>query len=67
LGSFANAARQQWGSQGIWIPETSYFDGLEDLPDGVAEEMRKLYLGPKTVEGSLSRVHELCTGQERDG
>jgi hypothetical protein len=43
--SWARAARQQWGSQGIWIPETSYFDGLEDLPDGVAREMRKLYLG----------------------
>jgi hypothetical protein len=24
------AARQQWGSQGIYIPETAYFDGLED-------------------------------------
>ena len=45
--SFARAARQQWGSQGIWIPETSYFDGLEDLPDGVAKEMRQLYLGQK--------------------
>jgi hypothetical protein len=47
LDSFTKAASQQWGSKGIWIPETSYFDGLEDLPEGVAAEMRKLYLGKK--------------------
>ncbi len=47
LESFTKAATQQWGSKGIWIPETSYFNGLEDLPDGVAAEMRKLYLGKK--------------------
>ncbi len=45
--SFARAARQQWGSQGIWIPETSWFDGLEDLPEAVASDMRALYLGRK--------------------
>ena len=47
LDSFALAARQQWGSQGIWIPETCWFDGLEDLPEGVAADMRALYLGQK--------------------
>jgi hypothetical protein len=41
---YATAARQQWGSQGIYIPETSYFDGLEKLPDEIAAEMRELYL-----------------------
>jgi hypothetical protein len=40
----ATAARQQWGSQGMYIPETSYFDGLEELPEGIASEMRELYL-----------------------
>ena len=40
----AVAARQQWGSQGIYIPETTYFDGLEKLPDDIAAEMRELYL-----------------------
>jgi len=45
--SYARAARQQWGSRGIWIPETSWFDGLEDLPEVVATEMRGLYLGQK--------------------
>ena len=40
----AIAAQQQWGSQGIYIPETMYFDGLEKLPDDIAAEMRDLYL-----------------------
>lgn len=38
------AARQQWGSEGMYIPETAYFDGLEKLPEDVAAEMRELYL-----------------------
>ena len=48
--SFSRAARQQWGSQGVWIPETTWFDGLEDLPDNVAAEMRDLYLARKPWE-----------------
>jgi hypothetical protein len=38
------AARQQWGSQGLWLPETTWFDGLETLPEPIAAEMRDLYL-----------------------
>jgi hypothetical protein len=45
--SCALAARQQWGSEGIWIPETVFFDGLERLPDDIAAEMRDLYLVKK--------------------
>ncbi|RPI56569.1 MAG: glycoside hydrolase, partial [Acidobacteria bacterium] len=40
----ATAARQQWDSQGIYIPETVWHDGLASLPDDVAAEMRDLYL-----------------------
>ena len=40
----STAARQQWGSQGIYIPETVWHDGLAALPDEIAEEMRDLYL-----------------------
>ncbi len=40
----ATAARQQWGSQGIFIPETTWYDGLATLPDDIAAEMRDLYL-----------------------
>ena len=40
----AVAARQQWGSEGIFISETTWFDGIAELPDDIAEEMRELYL-----------------------
>jgi len=42
--SCALAARQQWGSQGIWIPEIVYFNGLEKLPDDIATELQDLML-----------------------
>ncbi len=45
--SCKRAAEQQWGSKGIYIPETVWFDGLAELPDEIAEEMRELYLGLK--------------------
>jgi hypothetical protein len=45
--SCAKAARQQWGSQGIFIPEVTWFDGLETLPDEIAGEMQALYLMQK--------------------
>ncbi len=44
------AARQQWGSQGMYIAETSYFNGLEKLPDDIAAEMQDLYLLRKPWE-----------------
>ena len=34
--SYARAAKQQWGSQGVWIPETNWFNGLEELPENIA-------------------------------
>jgi hypothetical protein len=46
--SFALAAEQQWGSKGIYIPETMWFNGPEPLPDDIAAEMRDLYLVRKT-------------------
>lgn len=42
--SCALAARQQWGSEGIYLPETVAFDGLPRLPDEIAAEMQGLYL-----------------------
>jgi len=43
----ALAALQQWGSQGIYIPETVGFNGLPELPEDVAKEMRNLLLVEK--------------------
>ena len=53
----ATAARQQWGSQGIYIPETTYFNGLEKLPDDIAAEMQDLYLLRKPWEQRSPNVH----------
>lgn len=44
LPSTEKAAQQQWGSKGIYIPETVGFDGLPELPENIASEMRDLYL-----------------------
>ncbi|RPI14588.1 MAG: glycoside hydrolase, partial [Acidobacteriales bacterium] len=44
------AARQQWGSKGMFIAETSWFDGLAKLPDDIAAEMQDLYLLRKPWE-----------------
>jgi len=48
--SCAVAARQQWGSQGHWIPEIVFFDGLEKLPDDIATELQDLMLVRKPYE-----------------
>ncbi len=48
--SCARAAAQQWASKGIWIPETIWFDGPEELPDDIAAEMQRLYLVKKPWE-----------------
>lgn len=44
------AARQQWGSKGIFIPETVGFSGLPELPEEIADEMRALLLVEKSWE-----------------
>jgi len=54
----ALAARQQWGSKGIFIPETVWFDGLEELPEDIAEEMRELYLLNKPWGEMSVKFHE---------
>ena len=57
----AVAARQQWGSQGIFIPETVYFDGLEKLPDDIAEEMSQLYLLKKPWDQRSAKFREFAS------
>lgn len=50
LDAAALAARQQWGSQGIWIPETEFFNGPEKLPDNIANELQELMLARKPFD-----------------
>jgi len=54
------AARQQWGSRGIYIAETSYFDGLEKLPDDIAAEMSDLYLLKKPWDRRSDRFRDFA-------
>ena len=37
------AAVQQWGTRGMWIPETTWFNGPCDIPESLQEEFRLLY------------------------
>ncbi|MBL7113739.1 MAG: glycoside hydrolase [Bacteroidales bacterium] len=53
--SYAMAARQQWGSKGIWLPETTWWDGQDEMPEDIAEEMRDLYLLRKPWEERSER------------
>jgi hypothetical protein len=54
----ADAARQEWGSEGIYIAETSYFNGLARLPEDIAAEMRDLYLLRKPWNERSSRFRQ---------
>lgn len=46
----ALAARQQWDSQGIYIPEITFFSGPEKLPDSLVKEFQDLFLVRKSYE-----------------
>jgi hypothetical protein len=50
LDACALAARQQWASQGIWIPEICWFNGPEPLPENLVEEFQDLFLVRKPYE-----------------
>lgn len=43
----ALAARQQWGSEGIYLPEVTFFDGPERIPDNLVQEFQDLFLARK--------------------
>jgi hypothetical protein len=58
LRAYATAARQQWGSQGIWIPETQWLDGIEELPDDIAAELSDLYLEREPFDKMSSRLRQ---------
>jgi len=59
----ALAARQQWGGKGIFIPEVVCFNGLTELPEDIAENMRDLYLLRKPWEARTERFEEFAWSQ----
>jgi hypothetical protein len=43
----ALAARQQWASKGIYLPEVTFFNGPERIPDSLVAEFQDLFLARK--------------------
>jgi hypothetical protein len=66
---YAEAAAKQWGSKGVWIPETTWFDGLENFPDDLMAEMRELFLLRKPWDQRsekfrrYERVKQMCNSR----
>jgi hypothetical protein len=50
LDACALAAKQQWGAGGVWLPEITFFNGPEKLPDNIAAELQDLMLLRKPFE-----------------
>jgi hypothetical protein len=61
----ARAASQQWGSQGIWIPETTFFNGPEPLPDNVAADLREMVLARKPFSDRSAAFDEFAANKNR--
>jgi hypothetical protein len=43
----ALAAQQQWGTKGIYLPEVTFFNGPERIPDNLVQEFQDLFLARK--------------------
>jgi len=61
----ATAARQQWGSEGIYIPEIIAFSGPEKLPDNIARELQDLMLARKPFEQRSAEFDRYAQNKNR--
>lgn len=61
----ALAARQQWDSKGIFIPETVAFNGLEELPEEIAGELRDYLLERKSWDDTALAFRRYCQRRHR--
>ncbi len=57
------AAQQQWGCQGIFIPETVDFDGLAELPAPIAADLQDLVLERKLWSETSARFRRHALAQ----
>ncbi|MGN6370666.1 MAG: glycosyl hydrolase family 95 catalytic domain-containing protein [Phycisphaerae bacterium] len=48
LEACGTAAKQQWGAEGVWIPEITFYNGPEKLPEEMVKEFQDLFLVRKT-------------------
>jgi hypothetical protein len=57
--NYATAAKQQWGSQGIFINETDSWNGPELLPSDIANDLRDFMInsnGPSSALGDFAKA-----------
>lgn len=59
------AARQRWGSKGIFIPETVAFNGPETLPEEFAKMVRSILLGQLPYEKMPKDFRKLGISKNR--
>ena len=57
------SAEQQWGSKGINIPETMWFNGPDSLPPDIADEMKDLYLVRKPWSEASERFLQYASNK----
>jgi hypothetical protein len=55
------AARQRWGAQGAFFPETTPFDGPVVLPEDVVAEYREVFSGRQDPRRISARLREICS------
>lgn len=56
--AYAKAAEQDWNSKGIYIPETGTFNGPEELPEDIADEIREVFINQKLPSEKLKAFKE---------
>jgi hypothetical protein len=61
LPSCGQAAKEAWGSEGVWIPETVHFNGLPELPTDIAAELREFLLCRQPVEKLSARFKDFAS------
>ena len=60
---YADCARDQWGTEGIFIPETCWFSGPGRLPEDIAAEMCELYTNRKPWSEASARFKAYAAGK----
>lgn len=62
-GACEKAASQQWGAKGLWIPETTWFNGPEEIPEELREEFTALYICQKKWEERSEAFKKFAEGR----
>ncbi|MCR2050090.1 DUF5703 domain-containing protein [Acetatifactor muris] len=57
------AAVQQWGTKGLWIPETTWFNGPEEIPAELQEEFIALYTCKRKWEERSEAFKKFAEGR----